>query len=402
MKKRLIVIAFIFLLLLIIPFPRKIFSVECTQNYNNSDEAQLKQIIAACESKKNELHQKAGTLASEIEYMNTQINITELRIRETQQKIVKTQKEIEALSSKIEGLDTSLTYLSKLMLEKIVAGYKKRSISFLSLFFDSDNASDFLKRAKYLKTAEENNQKLLIQVQEAKLNFEEQKKLREEKKVELDNLNIILNQQNTLLASQKVQKQRLLADTQNDEAVYQRLLSQAQQQLASFKSFVQTSGADSIIAANGLGSGSDGNYYSQRDARWANQQIGYSSENILRVGCLLTSVSMLAKKNGQNVTPSDIALDTNRFWANTAWMRLPWPGVAGRSYTGVSDIDTELQNGNYVIAGVRITDCSNGGNHFVVLTKKDGDDYLMHDPIYGPDIKFNSHYSTICSSATFK
>jgi hypothetical protein len=70
----------------------------------------------------------------------------------------------------------------------------------------------------------------------------------------------------------------------------------------------------------------------------------------------------------------------------------------------VGNIDEELNNGNYVIVGIAYSSCTgkSGGDHYLVLTKKDGNDYLMHDPIYGPDIKFSSHYSIICSSATYK
>lgn len=370
--------------------------------YAQDPQDELKSKIDEYQKKLTELRQQKNTLSSQIQYMDTQINLTALNIQSTENKIQLTQKEIDILTTRIEGLDNSLDYLSKMLLKRVAEGYKKRSISFFSLIFDSDNAADLISRIKYQKTAQENNQKLLVQVQETKLNFEEQKNLREAKKIELDQLTKTLTNQKIDLDKQKVQKQKLLEDTQNDETTYQKLLSQAQQQLASFKSFVQTSGADSVIAANGLGTGSDGAYYSQRDVRWANQTIGYSSESVLQVGCLLTSVAMFAKKNGQDITPTDIALDTNRFWGYTAWMKLPWPEVAGKNMVNVTNIDDELKNGNYVIVGVMINNCYNGGNHYVVLTKKEGNEYIMHDPIYGPDLKFSDHYSTICSSTTFK
>ncbi|PJA55753.1 hypothetical protein CO165_01910 [Candidatus Roizmanbacteria bacterium CG_4_9_14_3_um_filter_33_18] len=322
-----------------------------------------------------------------------------MQINQTEQQIISTGKEIDLLGSRIEGLDQSLDYLSKQLIQRIVIGYKKKPLSLFSLLLDNKNAYDFINQVKYLKTAQNNTQKLLYTVQETKTNAEEQKKLREEKKIELDKLNETLTYQKRSLDNQKVQKQKLLNDTQNDETTYQRLLSQAQAQLAGFKSFVSTAGAG-VISANQFGSGSDGAYYSQRDERWASKTIGYSSENILNVGCLLTSVAMIAKHNGDNVDPGNIASDPSRFYGNTAYMSLPWKGVAGKSYYGGINIDQELANGNYVIVGVG--SCGSGGSHFVVLTKKDGEDYIMNDPIYGPDLKFSSHYSNICSNGTFK
>lgn len=374
-------------------------SIECNPGVrcNTNEECQLLEKL--CTQKASELAKEVDSYLSQKQSMITQIYLTELKIKDTEQKITTITNEIEVLGSRIEGLDTSLSYLSKLLVKQIAEGYKKRTVSLFSLLFDSANAEDLLDRIKYLKSAQDNNQKVLIQVQEAKLNFEEQKKLREEKIKQLDNLKNTLNAQNITLNSQKIALEKLINDTQDNENIYRELSNQARQQISAFKSFVTNTGAG-IINANQFGNGSDGNYYSQRDSRWANNRIGYSGETILDVGCLLTSVAMTAKKFGSNLTPADIASDVSRFFSNTAYMKLPWPSVAGKSYVGGVNIDQELQNGNYVIVGVG--GCYNGGSHFVVLTKKDGDTYTMHDPIYGPDIKFSSHYSNICSSATFK
>jgi len=392
-------------LTMLLSFIMPVKAIECDMGVDpvGKSAEELNELINKCQTKKNELNLRRSTLSSEIQYMDTQIYITGLKIQETEQKIINTEKEIELLGSRIEGLDQSLDHISKLFLEKIIESYKTREISLFSIFFDSQNAGDLINRIKYIKTIRNNNQKLMIQIQEAKTNFEEQKKFREEKKIELDTLTSTLNSQKASLDSQKIQKQKLLADTQNDEAAYQAIITQAQNQLAGFKSFVTSAGAG-IISANQFGTGSDGNYYSQRDSRWANQTIGYSGENILNVGCLLTSVAMIGKKYGANTTPASIASDPNRFFASTAYMRLPWPSVAGKSYFSISSnqesISQELGNGNYVIVGVG--GCASGGSHFVTLIKKENDDYIMHDPIYGPDIKFSSHYSNICSAATFK
>lgn len=393
-------IIFLFILIVSLSLIDKIFAIECNTSVQLTTDEKIKEFQAQC---LDPLRNQINTLSQQIQYMNNQIYLTTVQIQQTEQKIITTEKEIGVLESRIEGLDVSLTNLSSLLIDKVVKDYKQRSVSLFSIIFDSQNAGDLLTKIKYIKTARNDNQKLLVQVQQAKANFEEQRTLREQKKVELDQLTETLTVQQQSLNSQKVQKQKLLTDTQSDETTYQRIIQQARAQLAGFKSFVSGTGAG-IISANQFGNGSDGSYYSQRDARWATQSIGYSSENILDVGCLLTSVSMVGKHYGANVTPGDIAADTNRFFGNTAYMRLPWAGVAGRSYSSIGTDDTsitnELNNGNYVIVGVG--GCGYGGSHFVVLTKKDGDDYIMHDPIYGPDIKFSSHYSNICSAATFK
>jgi len=368
--------------------------------------ADTAELIKEYEKKLVDIRQQKNTLSTQIQEMDTQMYLTGLTIQRSEQKIIETQSEIEKLGSRIDNLDSSLNTLSKLLLQQITKSYKMRSISLVELLFETKDMNDLTNKIKYLRSSQNNNQKLLIQVQEAKSSYEEQKVIREQKKQELDQLIISLNNQKVELKKQQALKQKLLADTNNDETTYQSLLTQAQAQLKGFKTFVSSSGSDSTIAANAFGNGSDGAYYSQRDARWANQTIGGSQESILNVGCLVTSVAMFAKKNGQNVSPTEIASDYSRFSGNFAYMKNPWPGVAGKTYVDFygsrANINQELDSGNYVIVGVYKYSCDYGGNHFVLLTKRDGDDYIMHDPIYGPDLKFSSHYSTICSAATFK
>lgn len=402
MVKKITTVVLFFTIFLSIFSLKHIYSAECSLEAIQSagqDKKILSEIKDQCNSDKSRIDNTISEFEREKQKALYQLSVTSIQIEDTRQKITNTEKEIGVLGTRIEGLDQSLDYLSKLLIQRIIQGYKKKPLSIFSLLFDNKNAYDFLNQIKYLKSVQDNTQKLLYTVQETKTNAEEQKKLREEKKTELDKLNNYLIQLEIDLQNQKEKLNKLIEDQKNQKTNADKILALAQAQLAGFKSFVTSAGAG-IISANQFGSGSDGAYYSQRDERWGNQSIGDSSENILNVGCLLTSVAMVAKHYGDNVTPGNIASDTSRFYGRTAYMSLPWKSVAGRTYYGGVNIDQELQNGNYVIVGVG--GCSSGGSHFVVLTKKDGDDYIMNDPIYGPDLKFSSHYSNICSNGTFK
>lgn len=199
----------------------KVLADECDQISDKREK------INCLEQKTRELKQKENSLNSQIQFMDTQINLTSLKIQETEQKIKDTQKEIDILSSRIEGLDISLDYLSRLLINKVVEGYKQREASILDIFLSTENVNILVDRLKYLKITQQNNQKLLVQVQLTKTNFEEQKNLREQKKIELDLLGKQLVVQKNDLNYQKTQKQLLLKDTQNDEVRYQQLLRQA-------------------------------------------------------------------------------------------------------------------------------------------------------------------------------
>ncbi len=233
-------ISFIFLfiyLLIITP----IFA----QNDNQASNLQKK--INEYQQKLIELRQQKNTLSSQIQYMDTQIYLTTLKIQETEEKIKNTEKEIDILESRIDNLDESLNKISKILINKIVENYKQKKISLINFLLNSHSANNFFLKLKYIKTARNNNQKLLIQVQEAKLNFEEQKKLREEKITELENLKKTLNYQQADLNNQKLAKKRLLEETQNNEQIYQSLLAKAQAEYQAIQGIIAGGGTEKKI-----------------------------------------------------------------------------------------------------------------------------------------------------------
>jgi len=364
-----------------------------TAQSTSQSRSDLEKKIAEYEAKLSEVRSQKNTLSAQIEYMDTQLYIAELRINQTEAKIGETEKEIDVLGARITNLDSSLDQLSETLLQRIVAGYKNRSATTLDILLDSTNVSKLVNRLKYYQLARDRNQKALLQVQEAKSNFEEQKDLREKKAEQLASLKDTLDSQKVEVSRQQDEKRVLLSATQNDEAKYSALLEEARKQISAFKSFVRTTGAG-IIGADGLGTGEGGWYLSQRDERWAGSAMGSSSESVLDVGCFITSISMVMRHDGVGgYTPLSIASDPKYFVPGTAYMYKPsnfngsWPN--GKNYRNITsgDISAYLERGTPVIAGVR------GSSHYVVLKKMDGGEYIMNDPIYGPDKKLSDYYS---------
>lgn len=363
---------------------------------------ELENKIKDLQGKLNETSKQKNTLSAQITYMDNQVYLTELKMQETEKRVEDTAKEIDILGNRIEGLDSSLDNLSKQLIKRVVDGYKRKNVTVFDMVLNSGNANDLLSRMKYYKTAQANNQKILVQVQETKSNFEEQRSLREKKKVELDNLkNTLVTQKSTLIQQQSAKKQ-LLEVTKNDEAVYQRQIEEARKQIESFKSFVQSTGAN-VIGANAFGGGEGGWYMSQRDSRWAGMRMGDSPESILDVGCFITSIAMIMKFYGADYTPATIASNPKYFAGGSGSACFPnsYPSAyacspanfngswAGKSYHNISysQIDSYLSKNVPIVAGVR------GSSHYIVLKKGSGGNYIMNDPIYGPDKNVSDYYS---------
>jgi len=393
MVKKITTFILFFVIYLSIFSQKYLYAAECDNKIGSEK-------IRCLEQKLQQLKQEKNTLSSQILFMDTQISLTTLQINQTELKIINTGKEIDLLGSRIEGLDQSLDYLSKLLIQRIIEGYKKKPFTIFSLLFDNKNANDFLNQVKYLKTVQDNNQKLLYTVQETKTNAEEQKKLREEKKIELDKLNETLNYQKQSLDNQKVQKQTLLADTQNDEKTYQSLLSQAKAQLAGFASFAQSQGGGSL--SNQTSCDGWGCYYNQRDSQWGSFLINGSNDcngpcNIERVGCLVTSLSMIISHLGNNgILPSDIASSNpSNFSVGTASLKKGTISVKGVNITRTTisgSLSPDLLQNGPLIVGVY---SGPFGTHFMVIKSYTDGKYIMNDPYTegGKDKNFTDYYS---------
>ena len=133
--------------------------------------------------------------------------------------------------------------------------------------------------------------------------------------------------------------------------------------------------------------------YSQQDPAWKSVKIGSSSETIGHVGCALTSVAMLVSGHGYVETPKTLNaklkprggfVDAAIIWGAVTGI---YPQIVYRNLVLCRDtaapltqIDAYLAKGQPVLVEVDSSPKAGLQTHWVVLYKKQGDDYLMLDP----------------------
>jgi len=338
-------------------------------------------------------------LEGEIENISDKIKKYELTIAIANAKILKSLKEIESLEEEIESLDSkifkldlSLDQLSEILIERISETYKKGRINVFNLFLSSNSFSNFVSRYKYLRVIQLHDRDLMFQLETARTNFKDQKTLKEEKQEELEIAKNNLRIQQEKLAKYKKDHEELKALKEEEKKVIDKLLAEAKVQLQKFKTF--TSGVGAIDPVNIHDDW--GKYYSQRDNRWAYNRVGNSSYDILSVGCLLTSVSMVFSHYGYDSTPADIATNSDNFYYGSAYMNRPWVTPPGKTWVPYSKtnknsivpeswIKNEIAAGHPVIVGLKIYGGSYA-DHFVVVRNVEGDNLMMNDPLI-PEVK---------------
>ncbi len=359
-----------------------------TQSTGNQQQVNdLNNRIRELERKVSDLKSQGNSLSSQIAAMDGQISLTEYRIDATQKEVMDITLDIESAGKRMNNLEGSLDNTTKVLLNRIVATYQAGDAKELQVLLASGNMSDLMSRANYLKIVQSHDRQLLYDTQQARNDYANQKTILEQKKKKVEELNKQLEGYQVQLDKDKASKQSLLTATKNDEAHYQTLLSQARAQVNSMKSFARGHGG-SVLPPQ---ASPDGWYFNQRDSRWGNSNMGSSPEYVWEVGCLATSMAMIMKKHGEDVTPASVTSNSSYFFSNTAYMAIPWGGGKFSSAWGnnQSAIDSKLASGEPVIVGVK------NNSHFVVLKSGSAGNYIMNDPWNGPDLKFSDYYSSI-------
>lgn len=349
------------------------------QSCSSADECQT--LIDQYAQQLNLLQGQANTLKNQIAQFNAQINLTTL-------KIAQTQSQIDLLGGRIDQLEVSLNDLTKAFSSRAVETYKlSRFENNFFFILSASDINDAVSRFHYLSRIEEEDRSLLTKLTEAQTTYQSEKQDQETLQSQLKGQQVKLN-------TQKIAKNNLLSATQNDEAKYQSLLSQAIAQKNAFLSYVTSQGGASILSNQTIHD-AWGYYYNQRDSQWGNSFMGASHLTMADYGCLVTSVAMMSSHFGHDIKPIDIANTPSAFFSpNPDTALLYWQftvngvGVNLSSHPK-SQLDSLLSSGP-VIVGLY-----SGPDHYIVLKSGSGGNYIMNDPFLenGGNRNFSDKYT---------
>jgi peptidoglycan hydrolase CwlO-like protein len=194
-----------------------------------------------------DLHNSAKTLSNEIKILDIQTFQTQLKISQTEQSITTLQQEIASLTDQIGKLDISLNDLTAVYIKQVNQNYRlNKKVPFLSILL-SGNFNFFFEQYKYLSRIQGSIQNTLLEMETTRTNMDSQKQIKSEKQKELTKLEANLQNQRKDLNNQKTAKLTLLAVTKNDEARYQSMLKQAQDELEAIERILVGSGSEEEV-----------------------------------------------------------------------------------------------------------------------------------------------------------
>lgn len=345
-------------------------------------------------SKIDSLQKEANTLSSQIKIADSQIALSELRVTETKEKIAQLEKDIAYAKDRINGIEDNISKSTKAMVNRTTSIYAVGTIDPFHVLLTSNTVQNFLTRLHYLQMIQLYDRRMVYAAEQQKNSYQDEQALFEAKQAEAEKLRGQLEEYNQQMESEKKQKETLLTQTKGSESNYQKLLAQAQAQLAGFTRFTQSQGGASLLS--GQTQCDDwGCYYNQRDSQWGGLSLNGTQYSLASDGCLVTSMAMVYTHYGyKNVTPITINSNPGNFASYYPAFLLKRITADGASSDRIStDIDGTLASGHPVVVGISY-DGGPYADHFVVFVSGSGGNYVMNDP-YTPNgnkISFRDRY----------
>jgi peptidoglycan hydrolase CwlO-like protein len=219
-------------LLLVVVVVRLLFPANFAQAETDQEKLdRLAKQIQEFQTEITRLSSQANTLSNQIAQYDIQIKLTALKIQETESEILQ-------LGGRINQLEVSLNELTQAFTSRVVQSYKMIRLHepLVTLVGSADLTSNF-SNYQYLKKIEESDRKLLVRLENAQVNYKDEK-------ISQENLQDELESQKKVLDGQKAAKAKLLATTKNDEKKFQQLLAQARAEMEAIQAIIAGGGQE--------------------------------------------------------------------------------------------------------------------------------------------------------------
>jgi hypothetical protein len=350
-----------------------------------------------------------ATLENQISLIETEAERLQAEIDLNKGKIDDLNSQVDNLRNQINDKEQAMRDQKKILGQLIQKYYEYKNDNTFSVLLDQQ-LSSFTAEEDHLSQTGDKIKDMINSIESLKNGLEQEKRAAEDKVTEITDLYYQQQEKNSELESTKSQKEALSAQTQGEENRYQQLLTRVEAQKLELlgdidQLYSSNTAAINLLAStlekpkNGLASTSW--YYSQKDGRWGNMNIGQSHSLVKDYGCALTSVAMVFTYYGEIETPATLAKQKIFYWDLIVWpngdkVKL----ISNSSHGGLkwTDVDRELALNNPVIVFIKAK--AGGAGHYVVIHHKVGSDYVVHDPYFGSNIFLSSSIKLL--SALYK
>ncbi len=327
----------------------------------------------------------------EAEYLQGQLSILGYQIKEaetslaiTNQKIEETTQKINTLKAEIEKQESDLAKENSSMDSVLSSWYMEGdSNSMVNNIFSSSNLSEIISSQEYYDSIKQQIELKIAKIDQLKKDLYNQKTEQETSIAELNRHKDNQVTQKASIESQQNSQASLLKNTNNAISDLKDQEKVATQKAQEIQTKINQINATKIWGGQITSSNDSGWYYSQLS--YPNLYLGPSYYTVAQYGCLITSLTMVAKYYGRNYdVPSAVAASS--FNREGYLLYTPIVSDGGSQPIDWNRVNEELADGHPVVVGVALgvsMGNSYGVSHFVVLKpySQNGNHYSMHDPL---------------------
>lgn len=213
-----------------------LFSIGATTqeeiNIRNKQIEEIQKQIDEYQRQIEENSTKARTLAVEIDRLNAQINKVQLEIKSLGIAIDQTSLEIGDTQKGIQTATDELKLHKEVLAKYMRILYELDKENLTRVLLSNAKLSDFFNNLKNLGDIQDNLQATIISIKNLKADLEQKESDLEDKKSELGQLKGLQQAEKGNLDSNKNEKSTILKETKGQEAKFQQLVKQSQQDIA--------------------------------------------------------------------------------------------------------------------------------------------------------------------------
>jgi len=214
-------------------FPAYISRADEEQDKINQLQAQIQQLELQKQQLQGTIAQtaaQANTLKNQIQNLKNQIGSLQVQIQLTGKKIDQTSIQITGVQSNILTTQQKIDYQRATIGQLLLYLQKRDNETLIGILLKSVNLSDYFNEEQYALTVNSQLMGLIDNLKQAENDLGQQKTSLESKKQDLESLKRDQGAQKTSLSSVQTDKNNLLVVTKGQEAAYQKMLVDVQNQ----------------------------------------------------------------------------------------------------------------------------------------------------------------------------
>lgn len=246
MKKKIILI-FISLLLITLP----IITLAATSSELNNKKNEIQSNIDEAKDRQDEIKEDISETKAELDKLNDEIAKKEIEIADITEQVNKLTKEVNDLNNKLGDAEKKYDEQYEILCERIVAQYKRGSVSYLDVLLNSSSLSDFISNYYILEKIATYDTELLEDIEEQRNIIETSKKEVEKKKNEVVEKQTQLKLEETILSNKQTSKNKYISQLSSEEKQLQKDIENYNKEMKKVDNELQELARQAASNANG-------------------------------------------------------------------------------------------------------------------------------------------------------